>query len=452
MFARSILACALLTAVTGSVRSVTEPQQGTSLPVFVFTTAKSYDPLAWMRGVDRFSSDAAILVRGGNSQHPLVPDFAESADPAVSFDRKRILFAGKTNAQDPWQVWEVSATGGAAKRITSGPGDCVRPFYLPEDRIVYARKVAGRFVIEIADLAGGKPLPLTYTAANAIPTDILRDGRILFGAGYPLGTESTPEIYTMYSDGSGVESYRCDHGMARYAGRQNQSGDIVFASPQALARFTSARAQQVQLSAPSGEYSGDIAETQSGDWLVSWRPTHTVPFRLMRWSQSSAQFQPLPLVEIPGANVVQPTLLAEHFVPNLHPSGLHDWPNANLLCLNAYTSKYSFVPGSIHAVQMYTRESDGQTKLLGTAAVEKDGSFFVQVPTEQPLQIELLDAAGKTLKREAGFFWMRRGEQRACVGCHAGPEIAPENAVPMILLRSTTPSDMTGTQNAAGGH
>ena len=92
--------------------------------------------------------------------------------------------------------------------------------------------------------------------------------------------------------------------------------------------------------------------------------------------------------------------------------------------------------------------------LLGTAPVERDGSFFVQVPTEQPLQIELLDAAGKTLKRESGFFWMRRGEQRGCVGCHAGPETSPENAVPMTLLKSTTPADMTGAaaQNASGGH
>ena len=119
--------------------------------------------------------------------------------------------------------------------------------------------------------------------------------------------------------------------------------------------------------------------------------------------------------------------------------------NANLLCLNAYTSKYIFAPGSIQSVRMYTRDGTGNPKLLGTAPVERDGSFFVQVPTEQALQIELLDAAGKTLKREAGFFYMRRGEQRGCVGCHAGPETAPENAVPMILLKSTTPADMTGS-------
>jgi hypothetical protein len=160
-----------------------------------------------------------------------------------------------------------------------------------------------------------------------------------------------------------------------------------------------------------------------------------------------------PAVSDQSLDVVQPVLIAVRSVPNRHPSGLHDWPNANLLCLNAYTSKFQIAAGAIHSVRLYTRDGAGSPKLLGNAPVERDGSFFVQVPTEKPLQIELLDRAGKTLQREKGFFWMRRGEQRACVGCHAGPETSPENAVPMILLKSTTPADMTGaTAQNSGGH
>jgi hypothetical protein len=170
------------------------------------------------------------------------------------------------------------------------------------------------------------------------------------------------------------------------------------------------------------------------------------------WTPGSSALRPAAAEE--NFDVVQPVVIAERSVPNRHPSGLHDWPNANLLCLNAYTSKYSFSAGSIHSVRLYTRDDAGNSRLLGTAPVERDGSFFVQIPTEKPLQIELLDSTGKTLQREAGFFWMRRGEQRACVGCHAGPETSPENAVPMILLKSTTPADMTAAtaQNASGGH
>jgi len=156
----------------------------------------------------------------------------------------------------------------------------------------------------------------------------------------------------------------------------------------------------------------------------------------------------------PEANFVEPVVIAERAIPNRHPSGLHDWPNANLLCLNAYTSKYKFAAGSIHSVKVYIRDPAGAAKLLGEAPVEGDGSFFVQVPSDQPIQMELLDAAGKTLKRESGFFWARRGEQRVCVGCHSGPETSPENAVPMTLLKSTIPVDLTGAHadGTSGGH
>jgi hypothetical protein len=171
----------------------------------------------------------------------------------------------------------------------------------------------------------------------------------------------------------------------------------------------------------------------------------------MRWQQGSERMEPVIVAQV--SDVLQPVLIVPRPMPNRHPSGLHDWPNANLLCLSAYTSKFTFAPGSIHSVRMYTQDGNSGAKLLGTAQVESDGSFFVQVPGDQPLQIELLDASGKTLKRESGFFWMRRGEQRGCVGCHAGPETAPENAVPAILLKFTTPADLTGhAQNASGGH
>jgi len=427
-------------------------------PAFLFTAAQKYEPLAWIRGGERFPSDAAISVQDVSGRHLLVQDFAASADPSVSFDGKRALFAGKKTAQDPWQIWEVDLDAGVSttepRRLTSCAEDCVRPLYLSNDRFVYAKKTNGRFVIEVAAMVGDKPLQLTYGPGNFFPTDVLRDGRILFEASYPMGDNATPELYTVYSDGSGVESYRCDHGRARHSGRQLASGDIVFPSPNGLARFTSPRAEEVRITAPAGEYAGDVAETASGDWLLAWREAkaQAAPFQLMGWRPGDGALKPA--AAEPTANLVQPVLLAQHTVPKQHPSGLHDWPNANLLCLNAYTSKYQFAPGSIHSVRLYTRDDAGTPRLLGSAPVERDGSFFVQVPTEQPLQIELLDPSGKILKRQAGWFWMRRGEQRACVGCHAGPETAPENAVPMVLLKSTTPADMTGAASraASGGN
>ncbi|HYM77067.1 MAG TPA: hypothetical protein VE377_13930, partial [Candidatus Dormibacteraeota bacterium] len=203
MLQRYIPACALLLITIGPLRSATESAGSSDIPPYLYTVAKSYAPLAWLQGEDRFRADAAIVLSNQNGRHLLLPDFAASADPAVSFDGLRVLFAGKLRAQDPWQIWEISVAQGKPQRITSNSDDCIRPWYLPDDRIVYARKSAGRFVIEVADLAGGKPLPLTYVPSNSLPTDVLRDGRILFESAYPLGTEGNPEIYTVYSDGSG---------------------------------------------------------------------------------------------------------------------------------------------------------------------------------------------------------------------------------------------------------
>jgi hypothetical protein len=448
---RSILACGFLLTLSGPARPSAQSTNGAGIPPVLYTAAKVYEPLAWLQGAERFPSGAAILFSTEGARHPLVPAFAASADPSVSFDGQKILFAGKAHASDPWQIWEINVSGGEPKSISSVAEDCIRPFYLPDDRVVYGRKLAGRFVIETKELGSSKALDLTYIASSALPTDVLRDGRILFEAAYPLGTEGKPEIYTVYSDGSGVESYRCDHGVSRYSARQQRSGDIIFTTSHGLARFSSARAQQVSISAPSGDYAGDIADTETGDLLLAWRPEVKAFYRLMRWAPGAGDLKPL--FAEPDANVIEPVLVAPRPVPNRHPSGLHDWPNANLLCLNAYTSKYQFAAGAIHSVKLYTRDDSGHPKLLGTAPVEQDGSFFVQVPSERPLQFELLDASGKSLKREAGYLWMRRGEQRFCVGCHAGPETAPENAVPQILLKSTTPADLTGSSaQSAGGN
>ena len=422
-------------------------------PGFLYTVTRNYQPLAWMNGGERFPAGANIFIRDTNGRRAFLRRFAASSDPAVSFDGKYVLFAGKSTAQEKWQIWEISFDGKDLRQITNCVGDCVRPLYLPEDRIVYAEKLDGHFVIQTLSTAGNNPIvSLTYGSGNSLPTDVLQDGRVLFEAGFPSGEKGTPELYTVYSDGSGVESYRCDHGEPRHSGKQVESGDIVFAGEKGLARFTSARARQIEISAPEAEYAGDIAETISGQWLASSRTKGSGRFQLFWWKPGERNLRVA--IEEPGLDAVQPVFVKERPVPKRHPSGLHDWPVANLLCLNAYTSKYKFAEASVRSVRLYTRSGKDDVQLLGTAPVEPDGSFFVQISGDQPLQIELLDSGGKTLKREAGWFWLRRGEQRACVGCHAGPETAPENAVPLVLLKSTTPVDMTHpTANfAQGGH
>jgi hypothetical protein len=420
--------------------------------LLLYTAAPHYDPLAWLRGAERFPGGAKLFVFDRKASRLLVPNFFASADAAVSFDGMRILFAGKQHPTDVWQVWEIALSGGPPAQLTSCSDDCVFPLYLPEDRAVYAHKVGGNFQLETTPLKGGVPLPLTHLPGSALPSDVLRDGRILFQAAYPLGGNSVAELYTVYSDGSGVESYRCDHGSSRHSGRQLTSGDVVFAVDYKLARFTSSLAHQVDLPTPTGDFAGDPVETPEGEWILAWRPDSKARYAVSQWNPGSKLVSAL--VAESDLDVVQPRLLTPRPIPNRHPSGLHDWAGANVLCLNAHTSKFKFADDGIATVRLYGMTPRGQRKLLGGATVENDGSFFLHVPSDQPLQFELVDRSGTSLQREHGWFWLRRGEQRVCVGCHAGPERAPENAMPAVLVKSTEPVDLTLSQASQrkGGH
>jgi Hydrazine synthase alpha subunit middle domain len=430
---------------------------------FIVTAAPVYEPLAVLRGQERFPKGAQLLFVRNSDVAPLVPGFAATADANVSFNGDQVLFAGKKRAGDPWQVWELTLADRSVRQVTNETTDAIRPLYLPSWRMVYSLRTPKGFQLESARIIDSPvfdeiepgmraAFPLTYLNANAIADDVLADGRILFQAGFPLGIGSTPEMFLVYADGSGVESYRCDHGVARWGGKQLASGDVVFSHGSSLARFTSPLAHEEHVAAPRGDYSGDLAEMASGEWLLSARPSPNAHYAIERLWPGSAEMKEV--LSRSGEDLVGPVIVAPRTRPHRHPSGLHPWDYANLLALDARLSRDSVLKGVPVSVRLETQDRAGNPIALGTAPVQADGSFFVKVPGDKPIRFALLDSSGKILRQEHGWFWSRGGEQRICVGCHTGPERAAENRVPAVLLRTTTPEDLTGSGQhlVAGSH
>jgi hypothetical protein len=391
----------------------------------IFTEAPKYEPKAWTEGRDRFPLGATLNVIDGGRRHLLVPGFFASADASVSYDARRVLFAGKRTPADRWQIFELDLHDGPPRRITHCEADCVRPLYLPDGQIVYTHG-------DNLEINGKR---LTFAPGLYLTDDVLRDGRILFEAA--RGSQSR-EIFTVYPDGTGVEALRCDHGPDRGAARQIASGDYIFSSGNRLARITSALAQQTEVAQPEGEPIGPIAEAAPGVWLLSMR-RRTGDYGLYRWSAATKETM---AVEIPGAaSAVEPVVIAPRAVPREFPSALVPTRTAgNLLCLNARASR-SATKANAQAVKVYTPAG-----LLGQTELEKDGSFYIQVPADRPIRMELVDAAGRVVQAERHWFWVRPSEQRICVGCHLGPERAPENKVPDILLKTIVPVKMLEVQ------
>jgi hypothetical protein len=435
------------------------PPDAKQAPDFIVTSAPVFQSLAELRGQERFPEGAQLLLVHAGKTEPLVSGFAASADANVSFDGQTVLFAGKRSAGDPWQIWELTLKDRLVRKVTATATDAERPFYLPGGRMVWAQRTDTGFQLQSSDdgrpapkflnpTAGPGILPLTYAGTNAFPADVLHDGRILFEAGFPLGEGSTPEMFLVYADGSGLESVRCDHGRARWGGTQLTSGDVVFTHGTSLARFTSSMAHEEQVQTPRAEYAGAIAETASGAWLLSARATTEPKFAIKMWTPGTLEMHTVLATKV--EDLVEPVLVAPRTRPNRHPSGLHPWDYANLLALDARVSRDGELRGKPVSVRLEAQGAKGRAVAMGTAPVEPDGSFFVKVPVDRPIRFELLDFRGTVLRQEHGWFWARGGEQRICVGCHAGPERASENRVPDVLMRTTEPVDLTGAKVVAG--
>ena len=189
MLARSILSSCFL---------FSPPRPATARPASIqrcraasrsFCTRLQNPRTCWLGcKVRSFPPGRRHLLKSG-MERALLPDFAASADPAVSFDgEQRVVCRESSRDRRLADLgdcdWRVGRRGGSPRRTE----DCIRPFYLPDDRIVYARKIEGRFVIEVKVHRRSR-CRLTYSPGSALPTDILHDGRILFDAAYPLGPE-----------------------------------------------------------------------------------------------------------------------------------------------------------------------------------------------------------------------------------------------------------------------
>src|SRR6185312_7079105 len=130
-----LFACAVLPVITTAQQSPARAGQTAPLPAVLYTATPVYESVAALRGGERFPRGAQIMLLRSGHAAPVVPGFAAgfaaTADASISFDGKTVLFAGKQNAGDPWQIWSAAVDGGAPHRVLSGPTDLIRPLWLP---------------------------------------------------------------------------------------------------------------------------------------------------------------------------------------------------------------------------------------------------------------------------------------------------------------------------------
>ena len=138
-----VASVALLIPVCGFAPNTAQSSDAEIGADLIVTAAPAYEPLAALRGAERFPKGAQLLIVHAGKTEPLMMGFAASADANVSFDGKMVLFAGKQAASDPWQIWELTLADRSVRKVIATATDAVRPLYLSGGRMVWAQRVPG---------------------------------------------------------------------------------------------------------------------------------------------------------------------------------------------------------------------------------------------------------------------------------------------------------------------
>ncbi len=159
------------------------------------------------------------------------------------------------------------------------------------------------------------------------------------------------------------------------------------------------------------------------------------------WLMDLATREMVLVYDDPAWSDVDPVPLIPRAAPRLaEPNLARSGGTATILCQSVFTSDRPYD----HAAARYVRvlgatlmglsinaNAAFESRVLGTAPLESDGSFYVEVPADRPVRFQVLDGEGTVLLHETEFNFVRPGERLTCVGCHEPKGETPSMSLPL---------------------
>jgi len=409
-----------------------------------------------------------LLVTPGRAARSLTAGFHSAADPDVSFDGKRIVFAAKKTQSDPWCVWEMETDGTRARRITCGAAGVRQPLY--QSTIYTITPTSVEPWVQVAFVGGDRgeaneegTAPNTslwtcktdgtdlrrvsYNLSNDADPVLLPDGRMVYAGWLHHPTagsrRSRVELLGLNEDGTDYQTYAGRQGLDfRRWPAPTADGHVVYVESDRLAADGSGRLASVNQRRPLHTYrsltaAGDgffrsPAPLPDGRVLVAWRPGDgSGTFGIYRFDPATGAREKA--YDDPAWHDVQAKLVAPRAKPDDRSSVVReDDPTGKLFTLdvNIHDLGPSLPAGEARRLRLVegvpAPDRPPGRRLLGEIPLAEDGSYQVQVPANTPVQLQLLDADGLALRTSA-WLWVRNHGEQGCVGCHEDPERTPPN-------------------------
>lgn len=420
----------------------------------------------------------------------LTSDFFAAGRPDLSFDGKRVLFIGKHNADDPFQVWEMNVEGGDLRRITDRPGNVREAIYLSTiytldaDKPVYqiafrssADGTAGGSLYTCR-MDGTRIRRITFGPNGVSDPYLLSDSRLLFSrwsgaetAGSSQAGTGSTALMTVHVDGTDMFPFAALHEppAIRTMPCETPDGWVIYVespvdtpdrggSLVAVARSRSLRTRRVVTSEPEGLYYSPFP-LADGRLLVSYRTTSGGSYGIHRLDRSTGT-RVAGVFDDPRWHEIDAALVRSRGVPAGRSSVVDERVRYGLLyCLDAYLSdrqeSKTIQRGQITRVRVFRTAANDERgssevptheqnrpdsgiiseEFLGEAPVEADGSFFLKVPARTPLRLETIGPNGEVLQAMGSYIWLMPKENRGCIGCHEDRELTPPNRHVLALRK-----------------
>lgn len=431
---------------------------------------------------DWFDGARLVLVDETNRITVLSQGFQSACDPNLSFDGKRLLFAGRKQAGEPWRIWEIGLDGQGLRPI-SPPGlearqpvfattlftlDSPEPWFtavfVGKDSTVTETGQAGGSSLYSVRLDGSDLRRLTWNPNHHFDPYQAWDGRLIYAAErhppYPDRKGGRVSLYAIHVEGADMELYGGEAGRriqqmpcltpgGLLVMIESDEGRWYGAGQLACLRENRPHVSYQRLTDNPGMVFLYPSPLEANRVLVAGRQTGAEgEWAIYRFDADLRQ--QAELFNTADYHEVQALLVRPRPQPDGHSTVVNTATNTGAFYgLNCYDTDKRMTghlsPGAVKRVRFIEgviQPLPGPPagclpvprRLVGEAPVEPDGSFNVEVPAGTPLLLQTLDERGLALAT-CGWVWVQPKETRGCIGCHEDPERIPENEYVMALRR-----------------
>jgi hypothetical protein len=429
---------------------------------------------------DFYEGSQLVLLNRKGEFRALTTGFTSACDPDVSFDGKRILFAGKITESDKWNIFEADLEAGSVRQVTNNFGNCRHPRYMSTFYTIvspgpwYTLAFISDESEELSEYAGLRSTNLysckldgtgmqrlTYNPSHDYSPLMIPDGRILYSTwqmNLPQhGNKGRIDFFSINSDGTDISLFNRQGKLIKHMATLTSDNLLLFVESDALPWDGAGTLGSIRLKRYVKSYEPVSVEPgfyhspsslPDGKVLVSRRPVDgSGNHNVFLLDPGNGTIEPLITDE--RYHLLQAVAVVERPIPDGRSSVVNEKdPNGQFFCLDIKNSDSREFSENIMKDARRIRFLEGipgtsaageqgqilNNRILGEAEIKPDGSFFAEVPANIPIKAQIIDENGMSL-RSGTWIWVRNHEPRGCIGCHEDPEIVPENRMVDAVTR-----------------